>query len=213
MTYPNAYEGVKKIRTAQLFMLVIAVIGIVLAIMTAIAGGTKSIEGGTLAGAGVIALIAGILAIVAFVINLIGLSKASKDEGNFRTALTMTIVGIVVSVISSAFSGNTMVNGILELVGNAISVFVMMYVVRGIMSLARNLGNDEMISKGKSILTKVVTVYVIAIIVGLIGTVLQGNQTAMVIAGILLLIAEVLDIIVFITYIKYLTKAVAMLEK
>jgi phosphatidylglycerophosphate synthase len=86
-------------------------------------------------------------------------------------------------------------------------------VVRGIISLAKKVGDDEMITKGNALLTKAVAVYVVAVVAGLIGTLLKKSPTAMTIAGILLLISAVLAIIVYITYLKYLGKAVRMLEK
>ena len=212
MTYPNAYEGVKKIRTAEIIGLLIGVVGIVLSIMITAAGSSGG-SGGTIAGVTALALITGILAIVAFILKLLGLNRAAKDEPNFKTALVFALAGIVLSILSSAFSGNATVSGIFSTVSDILDVFIFIMVVRGIISLAKRLGNSAVAQKGNSLLKKLVAVYVIMIIISLIGNLLQKNPTAMTIAGILLLIAGILDLVIYISYLKYLGKAVAMLQK
>ena len=81
------------------------------------------------------------------------------------------------------------------------------------MSLATKLGRDDMVEKGNKILNKAVIVYAAAIIIGLVADILSKSQTVVTIAGILLLVAGIIDILVYVTYFMYLGKAVTMLEK
>ena len=212
MRFPYAYEGVKKIRTAELLYLIIAIGGLATAVMVAVASASKA-EGAMAAGIAVLALALGIIAIVAFIINLIGLSRASKDEKSFKNALLLTLLGIILGFVSSAFSKNTMVTGLVDAVSSFLNVLIMIFVVRGVMNLATKLGNDEVIAKGNSILKKVIVVHMIGIIISVVGTVMQKSDTVMMIAAILLLIAAIIDVIVFFAYLKYLGKAVVMLEQ
>ena len=212
MTFPNAHEGVKKIRTAELLYLIIAIGGFITAIMITVATASKDKSKMT-GGLAVLATALGIIAIVAFIINLIGLSKASKDDRGFKDALIFTLVGIILGALSSVFSKDPTITGVIDVVSNLINVLVMVFVVRGIMNLATKLGRNDMIDKGNGILKKVVVVHVIGLVINLIGTLLQRTDTVMTIAAVLLLVAGVIDVIVYFAYLKYLGKAVVMLEQ
>lgn len=216
MLYPNAHDGIKKLRTAEFIILISAIVSLIMSVIVmASSGAAKSggLKEGTIATLAVLLAIVGVLALIAFIINLVGLSRASKDEESFKKALLFTLAGIVVSVLSSAFSKKAVLSGVFDVIGDFLSIVIFIMVVRGIISLAKKVGDDEMITKGNALLTKAVAVYVVAVVAGLIGTLLKKSPTAMTIAGILLLISAVLAIIVYITYLKYLGKAVRMLEK
>ena len=214
--FPNALDGIKKIRTAELLVLITAVIALVLGGLTLGAGrsnNTDVINGATVAGAGVLGVISAVLLLVAFILDLIGLSRASKDEKSFKNALMLTLAGIVLSVVSGALTKNATVSGIVSTVNDLIGVAVFVMVVRGIMNLAGKLDREDIQKKGAGLIKTMAAVYVLGIIAALVATLLQRNQTTMTIAGILLIVSGVLEIIVFLTYFGYLGKAVKMLEK
>ena len=214
--FPNARDGVKKIRTSSLLVLITAVIALVIGILTALAG--KSAKDGTLdftgvAGAGVLGIISAVLLLIAFILDLLGLSRASRDEKSFKNALLLTLAGIVLSVVSGAFANNATINGIFTTVNDLIGVAVFVMVVRGIMNLAAKLNKEDIQKKGGRLIKTLAVVYVLAVIAGLVATIMQRNTTTLAIAGILLLVSAVLEIIVYLSYFGYLGKAVKMLEE
>ena len=214
--FPNALDGVKKIRTAELFILITAVIALVLGGLTIGAGrsgNTDTVNGATIAGAGILGVISAVLLFAAFILDLLGLSRASKDEKSFKNALLLTLAGIVLSVVSGVLTKNATVSGIVSTVNDLIGVAVFVMVVRGIMNLAGKLDRDDIRKKGAGLIKTMAAVYVLGIIAALVATLLQRNQTTMTIAGILLIVSGVLEIIVYLTYFGYLGKAVKMLEK
>jgi hypothetical protein len=214
--FPNALDGVKKIRTAELFILITAVIALVLGGLTIGAGrsgNTDTVNGATIAGAGILGVISAVLLFAAFILDLLGLSRASKDEKSFKNALLLTLAGIVLSVVSGVLTKNATVSGIVSTVNDLIGVAVFVMVVRGIMNLAGKLDRDDIRKKGAGLIKTMAAVYVLGIIAALVATLLQRNQTTMTIAGILFIVSGVLEIIVFLRYFGYLGKAVKMLEK
>ena len=115
MKFPNAYNGVKKIFTAEILSL-IGTISLIIAAILVLATGAMVETGaadaavnetmGMAAGFAIFGLVGSILMLVAFIMNLVGILSARKDEGLFNTALAFTIIGIVAAVLTSLFSKN-----------------------------------------------------------------------------------------------------------
>ena len=207
MQFPNAFKGVSKIFIAQLLVLVAEVVAIVVNSLYAAQNNTVN---GLIAGLGVAV---GVITIIAFILNLLGLIDAKKDEGAFGTALFIVIAGIVLSCISVAFPADGTAAEVFKQLSNICEVLVTFYVITGIINLAKKLNDGEMAAKGKKIITMVVVAWALAIIAGLVGGLLKGNEAAVAVAAILLLIGAVVGTIAVILYVLYLAKAKKMLAK
>lgn len=210
MKFPNAYKGIKNIFTAE----ILAVVGILLlgiAAMSgavAVAGAAAGEEGVALASIGGLA-VAGlggsIVIIVGFILNLVGLSQASKDEQQYiKTAFILTIVGLVCSVIS-AFIGNATVVNIFRTISDVAGIIAILYVCKGIMVLAEQLGNQDIAAFADKVQWLIVIVYAVGIIVGLLPL-----STA---AGVIAIIAMILKIISVVIYLMLLARAKNMLKE
>ena len=214
MKYPDAYSGIKKLFTAEILNIVVAVLGI-------IAGGTliaavknaADIESGTatVLGAGALGLIAGIVALVSFILQLVGLSQAGKDEKNFKNALLAALAGIVISILSSAFSKNAFLTGLFSMLGTVCNLLITLMVINGIISLAKKLGNEEIERKGNNILKILVLVYVITAVVELLSGIFGKNAVSS-ITGVFSIVAGIFAVLAAIFYISLLSKAAKMLE-
>ena len=140
MKFPSAFSGVKKIWLAEILMLLAAVLSIVLIIVVAVNGtmeGEEIIVSETVKGiAGGITIATALIALVAFVLNLIGLISARKDEESFGKALLFTLLGIIASVVSSVWSGNTRLVKSMEVVTTLCNLFASYYVLTGIANLS-----------------------------------------------------------------------------
>ena len=208
MRFPNAHEGVKKIFTAEVLMLIVT-------LGTLIVNGlamSQNRSDGLIAAAAIVLVVAGIISIIAFIMNLLGIIQARKDEAKFTYALYAVIGGIVASLVQSAFLDNGLVIGIANTFASVCSALATFYVIEGILSLAEQLGNDDMIAKGKRARIIVVTLWLVVVILQLLGTFFgTGNETLVVVESVLVLSAGVLSIILFFVYLSYLSKSRVML--
>ncbi len=218
MQYPNAYKGIGKILTAEMLDLIIALLMIITGIVGA-AGAAKikdpstitDAEAAGLAGAGILLLISGIVAIVSFVLYLIVLNAARKDEQCFNVAFYASLAGIVISILSSAFESNKTVADLFTTLGDIAALCVTIYVIQGIITLAKKLGNTEMANKGNRLFKIIIAVQLISLVLTLLKGFLSKNATTNMIGSILAIVAGVLSIVYIVVYLKYLSAAKKML--
>ena len=217
MQFPNAAKGVKRIFTAEILKLiaaVVSIIGILMMIITVAAAKVDSESGTIAAGVGTAVLLSGaaILALIGAILALVGIINASKDEGAFKTALILVIISLIAAVVGGIFSGNTTVYSICQIVQNLMSIFVTVFVIRGITNLAVKIGNDEVAKQGKSLLTIIVVFYALSLIANILVLVF-GGMFASVLGGVLAVVALVLNIIAYIVYLSLLNKGKNMLAE
>lgn len=220
MEFSNALNGIKKLRTAEILSLIVALLG-------AVGGGlvlgavksASSVEnavnagGSAIIGGGLIAVIAGILAIVAFILQLVGLNAAGKDETRFRQGFIIAIVGIVVSLLQTVFAKNALLSGVFEVISSVISPVITYLCIDGIINIAKKLGNDEMAERGTKLFKIIIAIYAIVIVIKLLETIFSSGVVVKAISGVFAIIAGVLSIVALVTYLKYLGRAVKMLER
>ena len=217
MKFQNAATGVKRIFTAEILKLIAAivtVVGIVMTIVTVAAANANS-QGGTIAaGVGTVLLIAAasILALIGGIMALVGIINASKDEGAFKTALILVIISLIAAVVGGIFYQNATVQSICQIVQNLMSIFVTVFVIKGITNLAVKIGNDEVAKQGKSLLTIIVVFYALSLIANILVLVF-GGMFASVLGGVLAVVALVLNIIAYIVYLSLLSKGKNMLAE
>ena len=214
--FKNAAKGVKRIHTAEILGLIgaiLTVIGAIAAVITLASMVVDSAEGTVFAGgaAAIFMIGAGILMIIAFIMNLVGVSNASKDEGSFKTALIFIILGIVGACVSSIFSANATVSTIGMMITSVSNLLVTVFIIMGIIKIADKLNNDSVSNKGANILKMIIVVNVLDIIANLI-VLIMGGQTASVVAGIIAIVAGVLNVVQYFMFLSYLSKANKMLN-
>ena len=216
--FPNAYKGVKKLYSAEILSLIVIIMSIISAVLLIVSAALLQAQpevelaGGLLGVLGLVVVIAsGVLALIAFIFNLIGLIQAKKDEYSFRVALYFTVLGIILSVFISAFSSKEFLYSIFSTGANLANLLTTIFIVMGIMALAAKLENDAMIQKGGFILKVIVCVEVLALIASIISTIFRFNA-GQILAGVLLLVSGVLNIVAYFIYLGYLSKAKKMLK-
>lgn len=218
MKFPKAHAGVKKLFAVEVIEIVIAFVALLAVVFVA----TKS-DALVLAGGGML-LATGIAGVVAFILSLVGLHQAGKDEVQIRYAFCMAILGIVLGVVSSILGGikepSKAVGIILDIAKTGESLaelFTAFYVLMGISALAKKLGNGGMEKKGKKLANWVILLYCVAIVLGLVGTILgalpSAPEAVAVIAGIVAIVAAVAELVIYVLTFLYYGKAVKMLEK
>ena len=206
MQFPNALSGVKKIFLAEIISLAATALGLV---VSAIFAAENSTVNEAIA---ILSIAVMVVSLIAFIIKLIGLNEARKDEVGFSKAFFIVFAGIIVSVIGSFFAEGSLGGDLFKTLGNICEFLITFFIIGGIMNLAEKLNDAEMIAKGKKILAMVITAWAIAIVAGLVGTLLGGSDTALAIAGVLIIISAVVEVVAYVIYLIYLAKAKKMLE-
>ena len=208
MQFPNALEGVKKIYKAEIIALIGAIVGFVAALLGLIGAQSGSVGG--LAGAGVLIIAMSVLFIIAFIMNIVGLNKAKPDEVNFKNALYMVFVGIVLSIVVGATQEGTLIHTLGESLSNICNLLVNYLVATALLNLANRLGDAAVAQKAKSVRTLLTIVWVIALVLQVLGDAFTSKAGT--IAVVLALIASIVEIIAYIVYLGLLSKARGMLE-
>lgn len=220
MRFPNGYNGVKKVFTAEL----LAMIGNVLALIAAIVGmvmlsATGDNTDAALASIGVygiISIIAGIIAIVATILKLVGLSQAGKDDKQFKIAFIISICAlllIVVTTIVKIFVTSGIVDDIFDLLQRIATIVVIFLVIGGIQSFAIRLGDEKMLKKGNSIAWLIAIPYILGLLAALIGVIFGASNASTTIISVLGIVGAVLTVVGSIIYLVYLGQAKNMLAE
>lgn len=191
MRFPKAQAGVSKLFTAEILMIVMVVctlIGIFLPIP--------------------FAFFAGILAIIAFILMMVGLGQAQKDDAFFKVAFICALAGIVLSAIGTLLTiSSPTASTILSFLANLSQVFVQIFAIKGIMSVATQLGDYDLAERGKRLIWIIACTYGIGVILNLVGGLVRSSYTLSVIAIIFTIAAVILEFISLILYISLLSKA------
>lgn len=215
MRFPNAFDGVSKIRTSQILAVVAtallfisAILG--LAMIPLSSGGPGNALYALLAAFGFVAMAAGIISIIALIINIIGINRASKDEPIFKTALIAVVVNILLSGIGSAAGENgSTLSDLMSILSSVAQVITCILIIRGIISLADQLGDGEMVERGNTTRNLVLCLFAVSLVLKAVSDFfIRGSGTA---SSILTLVAAILSLVQFIVYLSYLTRAKNML--
>lgn len=147
----------------------------------------------------VIPLVGTILAIIGFVLNLVALHGASKLENGYHTAFTLSIVGIVVSVIS-LFAGSGVFGTIVSIVSSVVSLGILYFVITTSCGLLNGKGAADVAKKGE-------TVWKINLVCTIVSVVLSLLSFISVLAAILSVIVAIVEIVGYILYLIFLWHA------
>ncbi|MBQ6153305.1 MAG: hypothetical protein IJJ15_06125 [Ruminococcus sp.] len=223
MRFPNAYNGVKKIFSAEILHLVAVIlmaVGLVTAVIagvvgTAVGDAAELTEGefvvtvGGIIGAVSILAVGGILALIAFILQIVGVGQAMKDESYFKTAFIFIFVGIACTVLS-CIPDTVLTDFFISLfrtLGQISQLLVTIYIIGGIQRLASKMGNIDLERKGSTIFTLITIFYCVAIIVCIV------SLFATLLAEIFAICALVIDLVTYIIFLSYLAQAKKMLAE
>lgn len=231
MTYPNAYAGVKRILSARILYLIAAILLIGGAVFFMVSNKMITSEGVNTAvldelmndpskavevvGPASIPVLLGLaLFVVAFIMELVGLGKAGKDEGAFRTGLWVAIIGLVAFIVLGVVNRteNTILTAVSNIVAQLIGIIVAFCIVKGIMNLAVKLNKADMLPTGKVINVFLAIWLIVAIITIVLPLVVPGEQMEQ-IAQYISLVGDLAGIIAFFMILAYLGRAKKMLAE
>ncbi|MBE6997134.1 MAG: hypothetical protein E7427_03080 [Ruminococcaceae bacterium] len=215
--FPNAYNGVKKIYTAELLSLIGTICLLIAAILVLVGIAASTVSDGTavagVVGGGFLGIAASVLMFISFIMNLVGLSNAAKDETAFKNALIVSVVGIVASVAMGAIPSGSLVADLCETVTQICQLLVTLLVCNGIINLAQRMGEPAMAEKGNTARKMLMAMWIVAIVVDIVSTLIDRGGTPSTISSILSIVALVVSIVSYIFYLRLLSSARTMLAK
>ena len=222
MTYPHAHKGVKKLFISELIAIVVSLLPFVGTILVNLdpntPNGIMSDIGGYLAIAGLFGLI------VVFILQLIGLIQAGRDESSFKIALFIILLSIVLGIVSPILTMYAVPKGLPSIVVTIIdtfkdisNVFVSIYVLIGISTLAGALNDEVMELKGRRLIYAISVLFFFSIMLVLVPDIISHfttpSKTAQYIFFGLGLASSVAELLVYIFSLIYYGKSVKMLRK
>lgn len=221
MKFPNAYQGVKKIFTAEILsligaacMIIFAVFGVVALAGMAAASGDTALTGGI--GLAVFGLAGGILSLIGLLFLMIGTKRAAQDEPIFNQAYMYILCSLILTlasiIISSIWLYGTWDN-MSTTVANILAMIATIFIINGVQNLAKQLNRPDMVATGNTYMILLIVVYAVQIIVRILPVFFGANAATSRVVGILSLAAEIVSLIVYILYLVFLGKAKKMLAE
>ena len=221
MKFPNAYQGVKKIFTAEILsligaacMIIFAVFGVVALAGMATASGDTALTGGI--GLAVFGLAGGILSLIGLLFLMIGTKRAAQDEPIFNQAYMYILCSLILTlaslIISSIWLYGTWDN-MSTTIANILAMIATIFIINGVQNLANKLNRPDMVATGNTYMILLIIGYAIQIIVRVIPVFFGADAATSIVVGILSLAAEIFSLIVYILYLVFLGKAKKMLAE
>lgn len=145
-----------------------------------------------------IPLVGAVLALIGFILNLVALYGASKLEQGYHTALILTVVGIVLSVLGLFAKG--VFGSIVSIVSTVVSLGVLYFVITTTCKLLEAQGANDVAAKGAK-------VWKINLICAIAAVVLMLLAFVPVLAAILAVVIAIVEIVAGILYLIFLYKS------
>jgi hypothetical protein len=219
MKFHYAELGVKKIFSSRIIALFSAVALLIagffgiITLLLAKASGDQAAMAGVFGVLMLAFMLAGsVMMVVSFIFNIIGLTRAAKDERTFTIALFAIAANILFVGFGGIFStaNNAFMASLMNAFSTVAEMVAFLYTIQGIRKLAVRIGDTEMDNKGVN-LFKIMLVVIVFEFIGNLIVLIFGGQTASVIAAIVYLAAVVLTIVEYVLFLTYLSKAKKML--
>lgn len=218
MKYPNALNGLKKIYSAEILNLIVGILMLVMSVFGLMAFDEslpkEQAEQYVLI-TGILLTASFIIMAIAYIMTFVGVKKAAKDEPVFKNAFTWILVGLVLSLGTSILSNFVSVEKFERYInlGNRLaSILVTVYIIIGVTTLAERIGDHEQVRRGSRLQNIIIFEYAISAVLELLSKFESQKvpETIMEICGV---VAAVLMVIAYFTFLKLLSRARKMLEK
>ena len=227
MRFPNACKGLKKIFFAELISLIALVPYAVSLVLIQFLPEEIDKNNAEILPAEVVVTILSILSLVmmtvAYVLNVIGYVTASKDNESFKKAMLLTIAGMVLTVVSGIMenaNGNPILTNtfdsmenILDLLITLMTMLITLMTISGIVTLSVTYGDLRMVESGKALFKFLFAIYLPTLIAYVFVYLLRNTRSAAILAVTVTFISFALNTVYSLLYLRYLYRAVNMLEE
>ncbi|MEE0953773.1 MAG: hypothetical protein U0L60_07170 [Ruminococcus sp.] len=220
MRFPNACKGLKKIFFAELISLIALVPYAVSLVLIQFLPEEIDKNNAEILPAEVVVTILSILSLVmmtvAYVLNVIGYVTASKDNESFKKAMLLTIAGMVLTVVSGIMenaNGNPILTNTFDSMENILDLLITLMTISGIVTLSVTYGDLRMVESGKALFKFLFAIYLPTLIAYVFVYLLRNTRSAAILAVTVTFISFALNTVYSLLYLRYLYRAVNMLEE
>lgn len=220
MRFPNACKGLKKIFFAELISLIALVPYAVSLVLVQFLPEEINKNNAEILPAEVAVTILSILSLVmmtvAYVLNVIGYVTASKDNESFKKAMLLTIAGMVLTVVSGIMenaNGNPILTNTFDSMENILDLLITLMTISGIVTLSVTYGDLRMVESGKALFKFLFAIYLPTLIAYVFVYLLRNTRSAAILAVTVTFISFALNTVYSLLYLRYLYRAVNMLEE
>lgn len=220
MRFPNACKGLKKIFFAELISLIALVPYAVSLVLVQFLPEEINKNNAEILPAEVVVTILSILSLVmmtvAYVLNIIGYVTASKDNESFKKAMLLTIAGMVLTVVSGIMenaNGNPILTNTFDSMENILDLLITLMTISGIVTLSVTYGDLRMVESGKALFKFLFAIYLPTLIAYVFVYLLRNTRSAAILAVTVTFISFALNTVYSLLYLRYLYRAVNMLEE
>ena len=220
MRFPNACKGLKKIFFAELISLIALVPYAVSLVLIQFLPEEINKNNAEMLPAEVVVTILSILSLVmmtvAYVLNVIGYVTASKDNESFKKAMLLTIAGMVLTVVSGIMenaNGNPILTNTFDSMENILDLLITLMTISGIVTLSVTYGDLRMVESGKALFKFLFAIYLPTLIAYVFVYLLRNTRSAAFLAVTVTFISFALNTVYSLLYLRYLYRAVNMLEE
>lgn len=144
-------------------------------------------------------LLGSLLAIAGMVVEMVGLYKAGNDDQGYRTALIFVAVALVVDLVAG-FLGEGILNSILSLVTEVLSLMVVVQVCTTTSLLLHSVGNEKLGQRGGTVMKLYVVCTAVSIVCGVLGVIPIVN----ILAGLVTAVAAIAQVVGYVLYLTFL---------
>lgn len=220
MRFPNACKGLKKIFFAELISLIALVPYAVSLVLIQFLPEEINKNNAEILPTEVVVTILSILSLVmmtvAYVLNVIGYVTASKDNESFKKAMLLTIAGMVLTVVSGIMenaNGNPILTNTFDSMENILDLLITLMTISGIVTLSVTYGDLRMVESGKALFKFLFAIYLPTLIAYVFVYLLRNTRSAAILAVTVTFISFALNTVYSLLYLRYLYRAVNMLEE
>lgn len=220
MRFPNACKGLKKIFFAELISLIALVPYAVSLVLIQFLPEEIDKNNAEILPAEVVVTILSILSLVmmtvAYVLNVIGYVTASKDNESFKKAMLLTVAGMVLTVVSGIMenaNGNPILTNTFDSMENILDLLITLMTISGIVTLSVTYGDLRMVESGKALFKFLFAIYLPTLIAYVFVYLLRNTRSAAILAVTVTFISFALNTVYSLLYLRYLYRAVNMLEE
>ncbi len=220
MRFPNACKGLKKLFYAELISLIALVPYAVSMVLIQFLPEEINENNAEMLPAEVVvtilSLVSLVLMTVAYVLNIIGYVNASKDNESFKKAMLLTIAGLVLTVVSGIMenvNASPILTNTFDSMEQILDLLITLTTISGIVTLSVTYGDLRMVDSGKALFKFLFAIYLPTLIAYVFVYMLRNTRSAAILAVTVTLISFALNAVYSLLYLRYLFRAVNMLEE
>ena len=164
----------------------------------------------------ILSILSLVMMTVAYVLNVIGYVTASKDNESFKKAMLLTIAGMVLTVVSGIMenaNGNPILTNTFDSMENILDLLITLMTISGIVTLSVTYGDLRMVESGKALFKFLFAIYLPTLIAYVFVYLLRNTRSAAILAVTVTFISFALNTVYSLLYLRYLYRAVNMLEE